>query len=96
MFLIDQSHSKGHTSCSKATFLTNYMGPTAELEEVNSAAAECGNKGLKRIRKTVSYSNEANAIIMIATFFAIWNRRRLLQVSICFIKVSVGLIEGSL
>ena len=67
-----------------STVLTNYLATNPDLEDIKFAAAECGNKGLKRIRKTVSYSNESNAIVMIGTFISVWNRKRILQVSSCY------------
>jgi Kyakuja-Dileera-Zisupton transposase len=76
LFVIDEMHAKGHSSCSQACFLSNYMQTRPDLLPVNSSAAECSNSGLNRIRKSVSYMNEANAILYTHTFLSVWNRRR--------------------
>lgn len=76
LFVIDEMHANGHSSCSQACFLSNYMQTRPNLLAVNSSAAECSNSGLNRIRKSVSYMNEANAILYTHTFLSVWNRRR--------------------
>ncbi|KAK4698358.1 hypothetical protein P7C70_g7922, partial [Phenoliferia sp. Uapishka_3] len=75
-FLIDQFHQSDHTKCSKACFLSTYMANDEDLYAVNSSAAECGNAGLARIRKTVSYSNQVHAIKYTRNFLCVWNRLR--------------------
>ena len=80
MFLIDQMHAEDHTRCTRASFLSNYMSVIPELSYVNSSTAECGNKGLRRIRKTVSYCKESTAILVIHTFICVWNRLRIVEV----------------
>ena len=77
LFVIDEMHSTGHSSCSQAFFLQNYMLTRASLKFVNSSAAECGNAGLSRIRKSVSYMSESHAILYTHTFVSVWNRRRI-------------------
>ena len=54
LFAIDEMHAKGHTHCSQACFISNYMQVSPTLMKVNSSAAECSNAGLNRIRKSVS------------------------------------------
>lgn len=76
LFVIDEMHAKGHSNCSQACFLSNYMQTRPDLLAVNSSAAECSNSGLNRIRKSVSYMNETNAILYTHTFLSVWNRRR--------------------
>jgi Kyakuja-Dileera-Zisupton transposase len=74
LFVIDEMHSSGHSSCAQSSFLANYMQTNAALLGVNSSAGECGNSGLNRIRKSVSYMNEANAILYTHTYLSAWNR----------------------
>lgn len=76
LFVIDEMHANGHSSCSQACFLSNYMQTRPDLQPVYSSAAECSNSGLNRIRKSVSYMNEVNAIIYTHTYISVWNRRR--------------------
>ena len=54
LFVVDAFHAKGHTRCGRAAFLTNYCDTDPALMTVNSSAAECGNSGILRIRKSVS------------------------------------------
>jgi len=76
LFVIDEMHANGHSSCSQACFLSNYMQTNADLLRINSSAAECSNSGLNRIRKSVSYMSENHAILYTHTFLSVWNRRR--------------------
>lgn len=78
MFVIDKMHSQGHSNCSQSFFLQNYTLTRPDLKHVNSSAAECGNSGLSRIRKSVSYMSEAHAILYVHTYLSVWNRRRLI------------------
>lgn len=75
-FLIDDFHAMGHTKCSKACFLSNYTGYDLDIEGINSSAAECGNSGLRRIRKSMSYMRQDHAIIFVYVFLALWNRNQ--------------------
>lgn len=82
-FLIDDFHAMGHTKCSEAAFLKTYAETNPYLARINPSAAECGNGGLGRIRKSVSYMGQERAIIYTRIFLACWNRqiiRRLLQI----------------
>ncbi|EJD51414.1 hypothetical protein AURDEDRAFT_57071, partial [Auricularia subglabra TFB-10046 SS5] len=76
VFLIDEFHGAGHTRCSPACFISNYRDFNADLNVINSSAAECGNAGLLRIRKTLSYLTQEHAIVFGYAFLAIWNRTR--------------------
>ncbi|KIK57522.1 hypothetical protein GYMLUDRAFT_172718, partial [Collybiopsis luxurians FD-317 M1] len=62
-FIIDGFHAPGHTKCSPAAFLKTYSAVDAELIHLNSSAAECGNSGMTRIWKSVSYMVQAHAIL---------------------------------
>lgn len=73
-FLIDVFHAKGHTKCSRAAFLSNYMDVNPSMARVNSSAGECGNAGLKRIRKSVSYMGQERVMLLTKAFLDIWNR----------------------
>lgn len=72
-FLIDEFHAKGHVRCSCASFLRSHMEVDSTLVAINSSAAECGNGGITRIRKSVSYMSEARTIIVTRVFLSIWN-----------------------
>ncbi|EJD45046.1 hypothetical protein AURDEDRAFT_64771, partial [Auricularia subglabra TFB-10046 SS5] len=74
-FVIDGFHAKGHTRCTKACFISNYANDS-KISGVNSSAAECGNRGLLKIRRPLSYMSQRRAIIFTYTYMAIWNRER--------------------
>ena len=75
-FAIDEMHAKGHSSCSQASFSSNYRQSRTSLQNVNTSAAECSNSGLNRIRKSVSYMGQRNAILLTYVYLSVWNRRR--------------------
>lgn len=77
-FLIDSFHAKGHSQCSIASFIKTYMEVDSTLVPINSSAAECGNGGISRIRKSVSYMSEGRAIIYTRVFLLMWNRRQII------------------
>ncbi|KAF7327472.1 hypothetical protein MKEN_00325600 [Mycena kentingensis (nom. inval.)] len=76
-FLIDDFHSVGHTKCSEAAFLKTHCNVDPRLGYINSSAGECGNSGLARIRKSVSYMSQSRAIVYTKVFLSIWNRQRI-------------------
>jgi hypothetical protein len=76
LFAIDSFHAKGHTKCAPAAFLSTYANVDPRLACINSSAAECGNGGLNRIRKSVSYMSQDRAIIYMKVFLSVWNRLR--------------------
>ncbi|KIK49835.1 hypothetical protein GYMLUDRAFT_183530, partial [Collybiopsis luxurians FD-317 M1] len=76
-FVIDGFHSTGHTKCSNASFLKMYADVQLGLAKLNSSAAECGNSGLARIRKSVSYMGQERAVMYCWVFLWIWNRLRI-------------------
>ncbi|KAF7300912.1 hypothetical protein MKEN_01317700 [Mycena kentingensis (nom. inval.)] len=76
-FLIDDFHSVGHTKCSDAAFLKTHCNVDPRLGYINSSAGECGNSGLARIRKSVSYMSPSRAIVYTKVFLSIWNRQRI-------------------
>lgn len=80
IFCIDEFHAPDHTKCEEACFLTAYMGADPRLKQLNSSAAECGNSGLKRIRKVVKFMGQERAMIYTRVFLAAWNRARLRKV----------------
>lgn len=61
LFLIDEMHMHDHTKCSAACFFTTYLSENVDLRRIKSSIAECGNSGLKRIRKSVSYPPSPSA-----------------------------------
>lgn len=76
LFAIDEMHAKGHSSCSQACFVSNYMRVRGSIRNLNSSAAECSNSGLSRIRKSVSYMDQKHAICFTYVYLCIWNRKR--------------------
>jgi hypothetical protein len=82
LFLIDRFHAKGHTKCSPAAFLSNYSDVDPRLETINSSAAECGNSGIAKIRKSVSYMSQDRAIIYTKVYVSIWNRLQIRRMGI--------------
>ncbi|KAF9476550.1 hypothetical protein BDN70DRAFT_812128 [Pholiota conissans] len=77
LFVIDAFHAMGHTKCGQAAFLNTYCDADPTLLYINSSAAECGNGGILRIRKAVSYMAQERAIVFTKTFLSIWNRHRI-------------------
>ncbi|KAF8881979.1 hypothetical protein BD779DRAFT_1397130, partial [Infundibulicybe gibba] len=77
LFLIDDFHSKDHTKCSEAAFLKTYCSIDPRLLAINSSAGECGNSGIARIRKSVSYMSQDRAVLYTKTFMSVWNRFRI-------------------
>lgn len=73
-FVIDDFHASGHTKCSPAAFLKSYAQVDPRLARINTSAAECGNGGISRIRKGVSYMGQKRAIMFTQVFISIWNR----------------------
>ncbi|KAJ6527192.1 hypothetical protein B0H19DRAFT_1196670 [Mycena capillaripes] len=73
-FVIDDFHASGHTKCSPAAFLKTYAQVDPRLARINTSAAECGNGGISRIRKSVSYMTQSRAIAFTRVFISIWNR----------------------
>lgn len=49
------------------------------ITELKSTAAECGNAGLAKIRKSVSYMGERRAIMYVETFVSVWNRMKMMK-----------------
>ncbi|KAF6751175.1 hypothetical protein DFP72DRAFT_1138264 [Ephemerocybe angulata] len=78
-FAIDIFHATGHSKCSPAAFLSEYMNVDTRLSYINSSAAECGNGALRRIRKSVSYMGQQRAIIYTKVFLSVWNRAKILK-----------------
>ncbi|KAJ7691985.1 hypothetical protein B0H17DRAFT_934571, partial [Mycena rosella] len=73
-FVIDDFHASGHSKCSPAAFLKSYAQVDPRLARINTSAAECGNGGISRIRKAVSYMGQKRAIVFTQVFISIWNR----------------------
>lgn len=76
LFVIDEMHAKGHTNCSQACYISNYMQVQPTIGSINSSAAECSNSGLKRIRKSVSYMDQNHAFMFTYVYLSTWNRKR--------------------
>ncbi|KAL9935199.1 hypothetical protein V8E36_006275 [Tilletia maclaganii] len=78
LFVVDQMHQHGDATCTSSSFLSTYMLTNPDLQHVNSSAAEWGNAGLARIRKSVSYCAQEHAMLLIKQFLSVWNRKRML------------------
>ena len=79
LFAIDEMHANGHTHCSQACFVSNYMQVRSHLMPINSSAAECSNSGLSRIRKSISYMDQTHAVLYTYVYLSVWNRKRQLK-----------------
>ncbi|KAF9552825.1 hypothetical protein CPC08DRAFT_646420 [Agrocybe pediades] len=79
LFVIDAFHAPDHSKCCPSAFLTTYCESDPRLLRLNSSAAECGNGGLARIRKSVSYMGQDRAILYTKVFLSVWNRLRIRQ-----------------
>ncbi|KAE8219943.1 hypothetical protein CF319_g6452 [Tilletia indica] len=77
LFVIDQMHQYGHSKCTLSSFLSAYMSIDPSLRHLSSSAAECGNSALSRIKKSVSYSGQEHAVLLIKHFLCVWNRLRI-------------------
>lgn len=73
-FLIDELHAHDHSKCGQACFASNAMRYDDRVRAANTSAAECGNKGMKRIRKSVSFMTHRHALCYTKVFLDIWNR----------------------
>jgi hypothetical protein len=76
LFVVDEMHANGHSQCSQAFFISNYMQTRGSLKCINTSAAECSNSGLNRIRKSVSYMGEGHAALFTYVYMSVWNRRK--------------------
>ncbi|EDR02829.1 uncharacterized protein LACBIDRAFT_307932 [Laccaria bicolor S238N-H82] len=76
-FAVDGFHAKDHTKCSSASFLSTYTNIDPRLKDINTSAAECGNSGIKRMRKSVRWMSQDRAIIYAKIFLSVWNRNRI-------------------
>lgn len=81
-FLIDIFHSSEH-KCSEACFLATYCDQNPDLLAINSSAGECGNSGIAKIRKAVSYMAQDRAAMYIRVYLAIWNRQQIQKMEKC-------------
>ncbi|KAJ7702193.1 hypothetical protein B0H17DRAFT_923858 [Mycena rosella] len=72
-FGIDNFHASRHTKCSPAAFLKSYAQVDPRLARINTSAAKCGNGGISRIQKGVSYMGQTRAIVYTQVFISIWN-----------------------
>ena len=77
LFAIDDFHSSDHTKCGAACFLKTYKNSDPRLLRLNSSAGECGNQGLSRIRKSISYMGQERAMMLTKIFLSVWNRTRI-------------------
>ena len=74
-FLIDEMHAHDHTRCGRACFASNLMRYDERIRAANTSAAECGNQGMGRIRKSVSYMKYDHAVMYTKVFLDVWNRK---------------------
>lgn len=80
-FFMDEFHETGHTKCSSASSATHGMQYDPDLQVVNTSAAEVGNSGIGKIRKSVSYMTQTHAIEFTKVYMDVMNRckRRAMQ-----------------
>jgi hypothetical protein len=76
LFLIDEFHSKGHTRCTAACMTSTYRKYMPEIMKLNTSLAECGNAGMQRVKKPVSYMSQRHAAAYVGAFLQVWNRTR--------------------
>lgn len=80
-FVVDKFHANGHTKCTKASSATHAMQYDPNLEVVNTSAAEVGNSGTAKIRKSVSYMTQIHAIQYTKVYMDVTNRCRWLKMT---------------
>ena len=76
IFAIDHFHAAEH-KCSEVCFLSSYCADNPELTRANSSAGECGNSGMTKIRKGVSYMRQDRVVMFIRIYVSFWNRRQI-------------------
>ncbi|KAH9901486.1 hypothetical protein C8Q73DRAFT_615758, partial [Cubamyces lactineus] len=79
-FLIDELHAQGHTRCGRACFASNAMLYDDRVRAANTSAAECGNNGLGRVRKSVSYMTYGHAVQYTKAYLDVWNRCKIRRI----------------
>ncbi len=67
-------HARDHSKCGQACFASNVMQFDERTRAVNTSAGECGNQGIGRIWKSVSYMNYEHAVLYTKVFMDVWNR----------------------
>ncbi|KAG2347970.1 hypothetical protein BDR05DRAFT_875440 [Suillus weaverae] len=72
-FLIDEMHAHNHTYCGKTCFASNAMQFDDCIHAVNTSAAKCRNKGIKKICKSISFMIHDHAVQYTKVFLDIWN-----------------------
>ncbi|KAH9891715.1 hypothetical protein C8Q73DRAFT_650175, partial [Cubamyces lactineus] len=80
-FLIDELHAQGHTRCGRACFASNAMLYDDRVRAANTSAAECGNNGLGRVRKSVSYMTYGHAVQYTKAYLDVWNRCKIRRIT---------------
>ncbi|KAI0672114.1 hypothetical protein C8Q78DRAFT_970807, partial [Trametes maxima] len=80
-FLIDELHAQGHSKCGQACFASNAMRYDDRVRSANTSAAECGNQGMHRIRKSVSYMRYNHAVRYTKVYLDVWNRMVIRRIS---------------
>ena len=75
-FVVDEFHTSDHTKCSRASHASFVMQYDPQLQAINTSAAEVGNSGASKIRKSVSYMTQRHAIQYIKVYMDIMNRFR--------------------
>ena len=74
LFVVDRFHEKGHKSCSPASRASTFERHPV-LHDLNTQLAESGNAELARLRTSVSYMKESNAILNVGAFLMARNRQ---------------------
>ncbi|KAK0553335.1 hypothetical protein OC846_002580 [Tilletia horrida] len=81
LFVVDELHQHGHSQCTPSSWLSTYMANDPTLRHLNSSAAECGNAGLGRIKKSVAYATAPHAVAITKHFLSLWNRQKIRELT---------------
>ncbi|KIJ24236.1 hypothetical protein M422DRAFT_194900, partial [Sphaerobolus stellatus SS14] len=78
-FVVGEFHASDHTKCSKALHASFVMQHDPQIQLINTSAAEVGNSGASKIRKSVSYMTQCHAISFIKAYLDVMNRCRTIK-----------------
>jgi hypothetical protein len=79
--IIDSFHFRDHTKCSHAFNMLTFMKANADMRTIRDTAAEVGNSGLVRIRKSIKYMSQARTMMLTKLYLEIHNRRKICELA---------------
>lgn len=79
--VIDTFHFRDHNKCSQAFNMLTFAKADPIMETIRDTAAEVGNSGLARIRKSIKYMSQANAMMLTKIYLEIHNRRKIRELN---------------